>query len=93
MTSDDTAYLYSRDGYTVFAFRGRDIRFKAPYSLVRYLKVTTWDDGYIVVDTEYSHSSKLIEEYMDLRPILEDLYMDPDEFLASIKRVVVSYPG
>ena len=92
MTSDDTAYLYSRDGYTVFAFRGRDIRFKAPYSLARYLNVTTWDDCYIVVDTEYSHSSEPIEEYIDLHPILEDLHMDPDEFLEPIKRVVVSYP-
>ena len=92
MTSDDTAYLYSRDGYTVFAFRGRDIRFKAPFSLVRYVNVTTWDDGYIVVDTEYSHSSEPIEEYIDLRPILEDLHMDLDEFLEPIKRVVVSYP-
>ena len=92
MTSADTAYLYSRDGYTVFAFRGRVIRFKAPYSLARYLNVTTWDDGYIVVDTEYSHSSEPIDEYIDLRPILEDLHMDPYEFLEPIERVVVSYP-
>ena len=31
------------------------------------------------------------EEYIDLVPILQNLYIDPDPFLAPIKSVEVSY--
>lgn len=31
------------------------------------------------------------EEYIDLVPILENLYIDPDWFLAPIKNVEVNY--
>ena len=31
------------------------------------------------------------EDYIDLVPILENLYMDPDEFLKPIKGVEIQY--
>jgi hypothetical protein len=41
--------------------------------------------------TKYSHSEELIEEYIDLIPILENLYIDPASFLHNIKNVEVKY--
>jgi hypothetical protein len=65
--------------------------FIAPYSLERYEKVIEWDHGYIVVLTKYSHNKEPEEEYIDLLPILQALYMNEDEFLQPIKNVEVSY--
>lgn len=76
-------------GYTVFAGGGLAIRFSAPYSLLRYLRVKEWDRGYLVVDAEYAHSPEPVEEYIDLVPILEDLYIDPADYLPRIREVVV----
>ena len=83
--------LLSNDGeYISFSFNGRTIRFKGPYSLVRIAKVKEWDNGYLVVDAVYSHNrNKLVEDYIDLVPILEDLYIDPKRFLQPIKSVEV----
>ena len=91
MSIDGTAVLSNRGTYTTFTYGGTCIRFKAPYSLERYLKVKEWNHGYIVVDTQYSHSNEPIEEYIDLVPILEDLNMDADKFLSGISNVIVSY--
>ncbi len=41
--------------------------------------------------TKYSHSSELIEEYIDLIPVLKDLCIDAENFLAPIKKVEVKY--
>ena len=84
----DYAILTNEKDYTVFKFKNYTIRFKAPYSLERYVKVTKWDNGYIVVMTKYKHSKKLIEEYIDLVPILEDLHI-PNKELKNIKEVRV----
>lgn len=43
------ALLSSADGFTAFRFGGYNIRFRAPYSLERYVDVIKWDDGYLVV--------------------------------------------
>ena len=85
------AILSSGDGYTIFRFGGYNVRFKAPYSLERYLSVKEWDNGYIVVMAKYKHSDKPEEEYIDLDPILEGLYIDKAEFLSPIKKVSVRY--
>ena len=91
MNNKNTALLSSSGEFTTFTFGNKCIRFKAPYSLEKYLNVTEWDNGYIVVDTKYSHSSEPVEEYIDLVPILNDLYMNADEFLAPITNVEVAY--
>lgn len=83
----DQALLSNQAGYTVFQFGGRTIRFRAPYSLERYTKVKTWDAGYLVVDAKYRHNAGDEEEYIDLTPVLQDLYIDAAAFLAPIKGV------
>ena len=85
------ALLSSVGGFTAFSFRGYNIRFRAPYSLERYVDVLRWDDGHLVVLAKYSHNAEPEEDYIDLKPILEGLYIDPVSFLKPIKNVRVAY--
>ena len=55
------------------------------------MDVVQWDDGYLVVLAKYSHNAEPEEEYIDLKPILDDLYIDPKSFLKPIKKVRISY--
>lgn len=89
--TSNEAILSSGDGYTIFRFGGYNVRFKAPYSLERYLSVKEWENGYIVAMAKYTHSDEPEEEYIDLDPILEGLYIDKTEFLRPIKKVRVHY--
>lgn len=84
-----TATLGCNAGYTVFSGGGATIRFRAPCSLRRYIRVKEWDRGYLVVDAEYAHSPEPVEEYIDLVPILEDLYIVPADYLPRVREVVV----
>lgn len=89
---DSGVALLSNDGrYTVFEFGDTRLMFIGPKPLERYLEVTEWDEGYIVVQTKYAISELPIEEYIDLVPVLEELYIDPVEFLRPITRVEVRY--
>ena len=90
-STNHEAILSSAEGFTAFSFGGYHIRFRAPYSLERYVDVVTWDDGYLVVLTKYSHNAELEEEYIDLKPILDDLYIDATSFLKPIKSVRIAY--
>ena len=83
------ATLGNKNGYTIFSFDNRVIKFKAPYSLEYYDHVKEWDNGYLVVMEKYRHSKELIEEYIDLEPILTNLYMDTDTFLKAIRMVKI----
>ena len=89
------ALLSSENGFTAFSYGGYNIRFRAPYSLERYVDVLKWDDGYLVVLAKYSHHAEPEEEYIDLKPILEGLYIDSASFLKPIKSVRIAYrtPG
>ena len=60
--SNHEAVLSSEQNYTTFCFGGYVIRFRAPYSLERYVDVLRWDDGYLVVQAKYSHNAKPEEE-------------------------------
>ena len=90
-TTSNEAVLSSSEGFTAFSFGGYNIRFRAPYSLERYVDVVTWDDGYLVVTAKYRHNAEPEEEYIDLKPILASLYIDSDAFLKPIKTVRVAY--
>lgn len=90
-TTSNEAVLSSSEGFTAFSFGGYNIRFRAPYSLERYVDVVTWDDGYLVVMAKYKHNTELEEEYIDLKPILEGLYIDSTAFLKPIKNVRIAY--
>ena len=87
----DEAILSSSDGYTAFTFGGYNIRFRAPFSLERYVDVIKWDNGYLVVKAKYSHNKEPEEEYIDLKPILSDLYIDSANFIKPIKSVRIAY--
>ena len=64
-------------------------RLAAPYSLRRYLRVKKWHDGYLEVEADYGDGAE--EDYIDLRPVLRNLMIDPKKFLKPVKRVEVSY--
>ena len=85
------AILTNDQRYTIFKYGNYIIRFKAPYSLEKYTRIVEWDHGYLVVMAKYAHNEKEEEEYIDLIPILENLYLDAESFLKSIKRVRISY--
>lgn len=85
------AILSSKNEYTIFQYNGRMIRFRAPYSLERYTQVKEWDHGYLVVMAKYSHRENEEEEYIDLIPVLENLYMDAEEFLKPVQKVRIEY--
>lgn len=87
----DEAVLSSKNEYTIFKFDRYIIRFRAPYSLERYTQVKEWNNGYLVVMAKYFHNQKDEEEYIDLVPILENLYYDADKFLEPIKKVRIQY--
>ena len=83
----DYAALSKDKDFIIFKYGNRIIRFKAPYSLEYFTAVKEWEDGYLVVLAKYAHNSESEEEYIDLVPILENLYISPQEFLKPIKEV------
>ena len=85
------AYLSNEGPYTIFSFGDVRLKFAAPYSLERYENVIQWDNGYLVVMAKYEHNQETEEEYIDLIPILKNLYINPQEFLSPIKSVEVKY--
>jgi len=87
----ETAYLSNKKDIISFSFGTKIIRFKGPYSLEKIDRVKEWDNGYIVVEAKFSHSDALIEDYIDLVPILENLYINAQSFLRPIKNVEVTY--
>ena len=87
----DTAYLSIKGRYIIFSWQNRTIRFMGPYSLQHIERIKEWDKGYLVVDVKYEHSAQDVEDYIDLVPILERLYINADEFLTPIKKVEVRY--
>lgn len=84
------ATLGNENNYTVFKYGNHVIRFATPYSLEHYTEVKEWDKGYLVVMAKYKHNQKPEEEYIDLVPILQNLYFKADEFLEPIKGVRVT---
>lgn len=85
----EEAYLSNDHNYTIFKYADQVIRFKAPYSLEKYTEVKEWDKGYLVVMAKYEHNEEPEEEYIDLIPILENLYIDASAFVNKINKVRV----
>lgn len=84
------AILSSDREFTSFKFNGHNIRFKTSPRLERYTQIKEWDNGYIVVMAKYEgHEEE--EEYIDLIPILENLYFDAEKFLRPIQKVRIEY--
>ena len=77
----DYAVLGKDHEFIIFEYQNYRIRFKAPYSLERFTSIKKWDEGYLVVMAKYAHRSEREEEYIDLVPILESLYICTNAFL------------
>lgn len=50
---EDTAMLSSFDKYTTFSYGGKTLTFCICSELERYVRVLTWDDGYLEVLAKY----------------------------------------
>ena len=74
-----------------FTFGGRTLTFLTSKSLERYTKIKEWNNGYLVVMAKYSTRPKEEEEYIDLIPIFENLYMNVETFLNPIRQVELRY--
>lgn len=90
-STTNTAFLSSRGEYSFFSFRDRIITFLTGKRLEKYTKILEWDNGYLVVLCKNKNEEKLEEDYIDLLPILINLYIEPDEFLNPIKEVKINY--
>ena len=77
-----------RGDIIIFSFRDKTIRFKGPYSLVRFNRIVLWDKGYIVVTAVYDTLGE-VEEYINLTSVLHNLMIDADKFLNPIKEVQI----
>lgn len=75
---------------TSFRYGLQNIRFRTSSKLERYISIKEWDNGYIVVTAKYDGIGE-IEDYIDLVPILQNLYIDAEKFLKPIKSVEISY--
>ena len=84
------AILSSDKMFTSFRFNSHNIRFRTSPRLERYTKVIEWDNGYLVVMAKYEGNEEE-EEYIDLIPILENLYFDTEDFLKPIQKVRIEY--
>ena len=84
------ALLSNQGDMTSFRYGNSNIRFRSPKRLKRYTEVKEWDKGYIVVMADYEGLGET-EEYIDLLPILKNLYINPETFLKPIKSVKIDY--
>lgn len=91
MTNTEKAYLSNDKDMIKFQYGKKIIRFRGPYSLENFTEIKEWDEGYLVVMAKYRHNQKSEEEYIDLVPILESLYIDASQFLKPIKEVRLAY--
>ena len=82
------ALLSNNGDMTSFRYGNSNIRFRTPKRLKRYVDVKEWDNGYIVVMADYEGLGET-EEYIDLLPILKNLYINPETFLKPIKSVKI----
>lgn len=85
---DNKAVLSNLHDMTSFRYDNYNIRFRTPAILKKYTEIKEWDNGYIVVMADYDGLG-ITEEYIDLVPILRNLYIDPDKFLRNIQTVVI----
>ena len=81
------ARLSSAGSYSVFSYGDDVIRFATSPRLVKYTRIKQWNDGYLEVGADYGKGE--VEDYIDMRAILDNLYYDTDAFLSKIDKVEV----
>lgn len=82
------AVLSNQHNLTSFRCGNCNIRFRTPSILKRYTEIKEWNNGYIVVMADYEGIG-ITEEYIDLMPILRNLYIAPEKFLSNIQTVKI----
>ena len=50
-----------------------------------------WDNCYLEVMAKYKNRNDEVEEYINLAPILKNLFMNREAFLKPIKKVRIEY--
>ena len=90
MNENNIALLTSVDRYTKFICNGKTISFLHGKDLIKYISVKEWDNGYLVVECLGKIKGEY-EDYIDISFILDELYMDSNEFLKNIKEVRIQY--
>ena len=88
MANKNEATLSNKGDMTSLIFGNYNIRFRTPSRLKRYTDVKEWDNGYIVVMADYDGIG-ITEDYIDLVPILKNLYINPSVFLKPIQTVKI----
>jgi len=88
MTNDGFAVLSNRGRYTSFKYNDLVITFMHGKDLIKYLSVKEWDNGYIVVECMGKVKGEY-EDYIDMTYIMENLYMNPEEYLRGIRGVEI----
>ena len=86
--SNTQAILSNKHEMTSFKYGDYNIRFRSPNIIKKYTEVKKWDNGYLVVMADYEGMGPT-EEYIDLIPILQNLYITPDTFLKNIKTIKI----
>ena len=90
MNNISTAYLSHEGKYTSFSFNDLNIRFMTSARLKKYIDIKKWNNGYIEIMADYQKVG-IVEDYIDLRPILDNLNINKDVFLNKIKEVKIQY--
>ena len=92
MKLSDVAYLSCKGRYTFFRCGECVLKFVTSDRYEKYTAVKEWDPehGYIVVDVKHN-TIGIVEDYIDLLPMLDNLYIDAKKMLMPIKRVEVDY--
>ena len=85
---NDIAYLSNEGKYTFFRVGKYIFKFRTSERLVKYVSVKEWDDGYIVVDCLHDKLG-IVEDYIDLIPMMENLFLDAKEILSPVRKVEI----
>lgn len=87
--NEDTATLSNEGRMISFSFGGKCIRFLGAKCLRRFTDVKKWHGGFIEVMSD--NGGRIEEDYINLMPILRNLYIDPVEFTMPIRKVELRY--
>ena len=85
---NNQAVLSNQHDLTSFRYGDYNVRFRTPSVLKKYTEVKEWEQGYLVVMADYEGMG-VVEEYIDLIPILRNLHINPENFLKNIKTVII----
>lgn len=72
------AFLTNKGEYSYFSYGHRTIKFFTGKSLEKYTSIIDWDNGYLVVGAK-NYGKDEEEDYIDLIPIMNNLYMDTND--------------